>query len=102
MRHTGGPLGPACFLAPPALPFSSKRGLVFGIFATIAEFERELIRERVRSGLAVAEARGKHLGRPPSLVDADTVAELHAQGTSSWREIAARLGVGVAQRANRC
>jgi DNA invertase Pin-like site-specific DNA recombinase len=101
VRHTGGPLGPACFLAPPALPFSSKRGLVFGIFATIAEFERELIRERVRSGLAVAEARGKHLGRPPSLVDADTVAELHAQGTS-WREIAARLGVGVAQRANRC
>src|SRR5580700_5172551 len=35
--------------------------LVFGIFASIAEFERELIRERVRSGIAVARARGKRL-----------------------------------------
>src|SRR2546425_4941547 len=38
--------------------------LVFGIFATIAEFERELIRDRVRSGIASARAKGKHLGRP--------------------------------------
>ena len=68
--------------------------LVFGIFASIAEFERELIRERVRSGLAAARARGKRLGRPPSRVDADKVAELRAQG-ASWREIAARLGVGI-------
>jgi DNA invertase Pin-like site-specific DNA recombinase len=57
-------------------------------------FERELIRERARSGLAVARARGKRLGRPPSPVDADKVAELRAQG-ASWREIAARLGVGI-------
>jgi DNA invertase Pin-like site-specific DNA recombinase len=38
--------------------------LVFGIFASIAEFERELIRERVRSGLRNAKAKGKMLGRP--------------------------------------
>src|SRR5437899_5378194 len=38
--------------------------LIFGIFASIAEFERELIRDRVRSGLAAAKAKGKRIGRP--------------------------------------
>jgi len=38
--------------------------LVFSIFASIAEFERELIRERVRSGIALARAQGKRIGRP--------------------------------------
>jgi putative DNA-invertase from lambdoid prophage Rac len=35
------------------------------IIAGIAEFERELIQERIRSGIAVAQARGKRLGRQP-------------------------------------
>jgi len=64
--------------------------LVFGIFATIAEFERELIRERVRSGLAAARNRGKRLGRPRRRLDGDRVAELRAQGRS-WREDQPRL-----------
>jgi len=38
--------------------------LMFGIFAALAEFERELIVERTRAGVAAAQTRGKHCGRP--------------------------------------
>jgi DNA invertase Pin-like site-specific DNA recombinase len=68
--------------------------LVFGIFASIAEFERELIRGRVISGLAAAQARGVRLGRPRISVDADQIARLRASG-ASWREISEKLGIGV-------
>jgi DNA invertase Pin-like site-specific DNA recombinase len=67
--------------------------LIFGIFASIAEFERELIRGRVRSGLAAARARGKRLGRPRVAVNAARIDDLRAQGLS-WRTIAAQLGIG--------
>src|ERR1700674_2919205 len=56
--------------------------LVFGIFASIAEFERELIRSRVRSGIAAARARGKRIGRPRLLATDSQVAALLAQGHS--------------------
>jgi DNA invertase Pin-like site-specific DNA recombinase len=69
--------------------------LVFGIFASIAEFERELIRDRVRSGIAAARARGKRLGRPRREVDVLRVAALRAGGMS-WRDVGRELGVGVA------
>lgn len=68
--------------------------LVFGIFASIAEFERELIRERVRSGIAVARAQGKRIGRPRRPVDAARVRELRALGWS-WAQIARELGTGL-------
>jgi DNA invertase Pin-like site-specific DNA recombinase len=38
--------------------------LVFGIFAALAEFERDLVAERTRAGLAAARARGRRGGRP--------------------------------------
>jgi DNA invertase Pin-like site-specific DNA recombinase len=74
--------------------------LVFGIFASIAEFERELIRDRVRSGLASAKAHGKRLGRPLVAVDAYKVATMRASGCS-WASISRELsiGKGTAQRA---
>jgi DNA invertase Pin-like site-specific DNA recombinase len=68
--------------------------LVFGIFASIAEFERELIRDRVKSGIAAAKSRGKTLGRPRVSVDAARIACLRASGLS-WPKIAAELGVSV-------
>jgi DNA invertase Pin-like site-specific DNA recombinase len=52
--------------------------LVFGIFASIAEFERELIRGRVRSGIAAARAKGRRLGRPRVSVDAARIGVLRA------------------------
>ncbi len=68
--------------------------LVFGIFASIAEFERELIRSRVRSGLVAARAKGKKLGRPRAGVNPEQVATLRASG-ASWKAISRELGVGV-------
>jgi DNA invertase Pin-like site-specific DNA recombinase len=68
--------------------------LVFGIFASIAEFERELIRDRVKSGIAAARSKGKRLGRPRVKVDAARIATLRASGRS-WPQIAAELGVSV-------
>ena len=67
--------------------------LIFGIFATIAEFERELIRDRVRSGLASARAKGKVLGRPRVPADAARITSLRAQGRT-WTAIAVEVGIG--------
>lgn len=64
---------------------------MFTIVGAIAEFERELIRERVRAGVAKARAQGKRLGRPRAQIDPDQVALLREQGLS-LREIAGRVG----------
>jgi DNA invertase Pin-like site-specific DNA recombinase len=76
--------------------------LVFGIFASIAEFERELIRDRVKSGIAAARSKGKKLGRPRISVDTARIAALRASGLS-WPKIARELGVSVGTvYASRC
>ena len=80
---------------------SSPNGrLFFGIFASIAQFERELIRDRVRSGLAAAKAKGKRVGRPRVAVDVRRIACLRREGRS-WAEITRETGIskGTAQRA---
>jgi DNA invertase Pin-like site-specific DNA recombinase len=67
--------------------------LVFGIFGSIAEFERELIRDRVRSGLAAAKAKGKRLGRPRLAIDTARIAQMRDGGVS-WATIGKALGLG--------
>jgi putative DNA-invertase from lambdoid prophage Rac len=65
-----------------------------GLLAVFAEFECEILRERVRAGLAHARLNGKRLGRPPSVVHKAVEArKLHRQGTSK-SEIARRLQIG--------
>lgn len=74
--------------------------LVFGIFASIAEFERELIRDRVKSGIAATRSKGKRLGRPRVSVDTAKIASLRDSG-ASWSAITKKLALsaGTAKRA---
>jgi putative DNA-invertase from lambdoid prophage Rac len=65
-----------------------------GLLAVFAEFEREILRERVRAGLAHARQQGKRLGRPPSATHkAPEAQKLFHQGVSK-SEIARRLEIG--------
>jgi putative DNA-invertase from lambdoid prophage Rac len=65
-----------------------------GLLAVFAEFERDILRERVRAGLAHARQNGKRLGRPPSAAhQADQVRRLYRAGLSK-SEIARQLKIG--------
>lgn len=54
--------------------------LVFGIFAALSEFERELIKERTMAGLSAARARGRHGGRPFKMTAAKLRLAMAAMG----------------------
>jgi len=64
--------------------------LLRNIFASVAEYEREMIRERVVAGLRKAKASGKHIGRPRAVVNRLRIEQLRGKGMS-WREIARRM-----------
>jgi len=69
--------------------------LVFHIFGALAQFERDLIRERTRAGLSAATVRGRRGGRRPVMTEARLrqARTLLAQGLNV-REAAARIKVG--------
>ena len=78
-----------------ALDLTSPAGRAMaGLLAVFAEFERDVLRERVRAGLAHARQNGKRLGRPiTAALHADQVRKLFRGGISK-SEIARRLNIG--------
>ena len=68
---------------------------MFTIIGAMAQLERDIIRERVKAGVARARARGKQLGRPRKVFHRDQVEQLRAEGLS-FRQIGKRLGVSPA------
>lgn len=72
--------------------------LCFNVFASLAEFERDLIQERTQAGLASARARGRKGGRPKGLsAQAESIAcaaeTLYVESKLSVQDIAKRLGI---------
>jgi DNA invertase Pin-like site-specific DNA recombinase len=69
--------------------------LVFHVFAALAEFERDLVRERTSAGLAAARARGRHGGRPSVMTPhkLQVAQEMYASKQYTVAAIAKTLGV---------
>ncbi|RWO19076.1 recombinase family protein [Mesorhizobium sp.] len=82
----------------PSLDTTKPHGkLMFGILASIAEFETALRKERQMEGIAKAKARGDHLGRPKTVTQEieQRVRDMRAEG-ASLRAIAAAVGYSTA------
>ncbi len=75
------------------LDFSTPAGrLMFNVIGAMAQFERDLIRERTLSGMAAARRRGARIGRPRVEVDFGKIRGLRSQGLS-WDAIAIQTGI---------
>jgi DNA invertase Pin-like site-specific DNA recombinase len=76
---------------------SSTGRLAFGIFATLAEFKRDLILERTMAGLAAARARGRTGGRPRLMTRAKlrTATTMMADQGNAATDVAEQLGISV-------
>jgi DNA invertase Pin-like site-specific DNA recombinase len=74
---------------------TSSGKLIFHIFGSLAEFERDLIRERTQAGLQAARARGKVGGRPKALSKgkAEMARRMYADKNNSVSEICRILGI---------
>ncbi len=80
-------------LGDPGLDTTSPHGrLIFAIMGAVAEFERDLIRERTRAGMAAARRRGKRVGRPRVHVPVSRARGLLAEG-ATVSSAARKLGV---------
>ncbi len=79
-----------------AIDTSSPAGeLIFHIFGAIAQFERSLISERTKAGLAAAKRRGKNVGRKPSMSNKDIklAASMLLSDSITKTEVAKHFGV---------
>ena len=68
--------------------------LLFNILGSFAEFERELMLERQREGIAKAKEEGKYKGRIKT-VDDDAIRLAMKQDKASFRKVAKELGVSL-------
>jgi DNA invertase Pin-like site-specific DNA recombinase len=87
-----------CSLNDPIDTTTSQGRLVFNIFASLAEFERDIIRERTHAGLSAARARGRLGGRPrgiPKSSETTAIAAetLYREGKLSVMQIAKKLSI---------
>ena len=73
--------------------------LVYGVLSIVSEFERDLLRERVRAGMAEARRTGKRIGRPPlRVLNTAEVAKLRSERkrtNATFRTLASKFGTSV-------
>lgn len=78
-----------------SLDFTTPTGrLMFHLLGAFSEFEKELIRERVRAGVAYARNKGKKLGRPREEIDMDKLFRLRQKGMT-FRAISKEMKLSV-------